>query len=78
MFVHDRRAPVIPEVGFTKLADNLFFLGVEGEMLPDPEHFLDQKTIIQPQPLHGLNRSSPATVYRNAHASLSRDRREVR
>ena len=39
MFMHDRRAPVILEVGFTKPAGNLFFLGVEGEMLPDPAHF---------------------------------------
>ena len=39
MFMHDRRAPVIREVGFTELAGNLFFLGVEGEMLPDPGHF---------------------------------------
>ena len=39
MFMHDRRAPLIREVGFTKLAGNLFFLGVEGEMLPDPGHF---------------------------------------
>lgn len=35
MFMHDRRAPVIHEVGFTKLAGNLF-LGVECEMPPDP------------------------------------------
>ena len=39
MFMHDRRAPVIREVGFAELAGNLFFLGVEGEMLPDPGHF---------------------------------------
>ena len=36
MFMHDRRAPVIPKVGFSKLAGEFFFSGVEGEMLPDP------------------------------------------
>ena len=34
MFMHDRRASVKHEVGYSKLAGN--FLGVEGEMLPDP------------------------------------------
>lgn len=39
MFMHNRRAPVIRKVSFTKLAGNLFPQWVEGEMFPDPWHF---------------------------------------
>lgn len=39
MFMQNRRAAVIDNVGFTKLAGNLFPQRVEGEMLPDLCYF---------------------------------------
>lgn len=37
--MHNRGAPVIHKVGFTKLAGNSFPHCIKGKMFPDPGHF---------------------------------------